>query len=149
MPNLTLDIDNIYNALIAAVIVAIAARSFGRMKLATVSINNRWSAWMLRREIARVESFLTDPSEITRFFLTQLLWCMAIIGVGITFASIAFVDGGLRWVAVICPVVGMSIYIVAIYGIGMVWRSRNASAYLDRLKSRLAILEGRVRRGPN
>lgn len=136
----SLDSNSIFNGVVVAFLVWIAAVGLNKLRPMAWSIDTKMTIRMLKRDRAIVSRLARSPSAVTNFVLIQMMWVVAIASVGGTFCGVAFLEGNMRLLAFIIPITGLSTYGVAIYTLGLCLRSRNSKAYLDRIDKRMAAL---------
>ncbi|KGR48734.1 hypothetical protein OC00_20845 [Xanthomonas vasicola] len=113
-------------------------------------MSDRLNLKILRAELKKVVELQADPAKTAVFLLTQVLFCLAIMGIGAAYAPLAFFQGGMRWFVPVLACLGLSIYGCAIYAIGILVRLRKGAAYVQRQEARIAAVEeklGRTRVG--
>ncbi|MEF2242108.1 hypothetical protein [Xanthomonas arboricola] len=146
MGELNLDANSIFNGIVVVVLAAggswALGRAWGRLGL----LSDRMNLKILRAELGKVVDLQEDPSKTAVFLLTQVLFCLAIMGVGAAYAPLAFFEGGMKWFVVVLAVLGLSIYGCAIYAVGILVRLRKGPAYVHRQEARIAAVEEKLGR---
>ncbi|WP_230620380.1 hypothetical protein [Xanthomonas arboricola] len=146
MGDLHLDANSIFNGILVVVLAAggswALGRAWGRLGL----LSDRMNLKILRAELGKVVDLQEDPSKTAVFLLTQVLFCLAIMGVGAAYAPLAFFEGGMKWFVVVLAVLGLSIYGCAIYAVGILVRLRKGPAYVHRQEARIAAVEEKLGR---
>lgn len=146
MGELHLDANSIFNGIVVVVFAAggswALGQAWGRLGL----LSNRLSLKILRAELRKVVELQGDPAKIAVFLLTQVLFCLAIMGVGAVYAPLAFFEGGMKWFVAILAVLGLSVYGCAIYAVGILIRLRKGAAYVQRQEARIAAVEEKLGR---
>ncbi|MEA9753713.1 hypothetical protein VDG64_00720 [Xanthomonas campestris pv. raphani] len=146
MGELHLDANSIFNGIVVVLLAAggswALGRAWGRLGL----LSDRMNLKILRAELGKVMDLQGDSSKIAVFLLTQVLFCLAIMGVGAAYAPLAFFEGGMKWFVAVLAVLGLSIYGCAIYAVGILVRLRKGPAYVQRQEARIAAVEEKLGR---
>lgn len=146
MGDLHLDANSIFNGIVVVLLAAggswALGRAWGRLGL----LSDRMNLKILRAELGKVVDLQGDSSKTAVFLLTQVLFCLAIMGVGAAYAPLAFFEGGMRWFVAVLAVLGLSIYGCAIYAVGILVRLRKGPAYVQRQEARIAAVEEKLGR---
>jgi hypothetical protein len=107
-------------------------------------LNDRLSLGIHRAELAKVEALLKGPSHVTIFLLTNVLICFAVLGAGLAYAPIAFMDGGAKWAGALLTVMSLAIYSCAVYTLGILYRLKKGETYLVKQREKVAALERKL-----
>ncbi|WP_058363002.1 hypothetical protein [Xanthomonas translucens] len=146
MSGLHLDANNIFNGIVLALIVWSGTWALGWAKTRLGLMNDRISLRILRAELNKVLDLQREPGKVAAFLLTQLLCCFGILGIGMTYAPIAFMDGGAKWVGPGLAILGLAIYTCAVYAIGILIRLKKGAKYVQRQEAKIVALEERLER---
>lgn len=144
MSDLHLDANSVFNGIIVALLLGGGGWALGWARMRLGLMNDRISLKILRAELNKVLSLQKDPGRVATFLLTQLLCCFGILGIGMAYAPIAFMDGGAKWIGPALAIFGLSIYTCAVYAIGILIRLRKGGDYVRRQEAKIAVLENRL-----
>ncbi|MGV7196894.1 MULTISPECIES: hypothetical protein [unclassified Xanthomonas] len=146
MGELHLDANSIFNGILVVVLATggswTLGWAWGRLGL----LSDRMNLKILRAELRKVVELQGNPAKTAVFLLEQVLFCLAIIGIGAAYAALAFFDGGMKWVVPGLAFLSLSIYGFAIYAIGILVRLRKGPAYVQRQEARIAAVEEKLGR---
>ena len=98
MDEIYFDANAIFNGVVGSVALLIAAWALGWTRARIGLLSDRMTLRMYQSEFKRVEALMTDPMQLAIFLLTYLLICFALLGLGVGYAPIAFLDDGAKWV---------------------------------------------------
>ncbi|WP_258079675.1 hypothetical protein [Xanthomonas arboricola] len=146
MGELHLDANSIFNGIVVVVLAAGGSWALGRAWGQLGLLSDRLNLKILRAELRKVVELQGDTAKIAVFLLTQVLFCLAIMGIGAAYAPLAFFEGGMRWFVAVLACLGLSIYGCAIYAIGILVRLRKGAAYVQRQEARIATVEKKIER---
>ena len=144
MTVMALDVNSIFNSMVGTVALTFtvwAARLTG-IKFSLLS--GRLSLKIYRKELAIVEDLIKNPPQVMVFLLTIILVCLAILGVGLAYAPIAFMDGGAKWVGPPLTIMSLALYACAIYPLGILHRVKKGEAYLVKQRGKIEELERKL-----
>lgn len=140
MGGIQFDGNSIFNGMIASIATLVTVWALGWARARLGLLNDRMTLWLLRAELERVEALAKEPSKVGAFLLTHVVICLAILGVCIAYAPIAFIDGGSKWIGPFLTVMGLAIYICAVYSLGILYRLKKGEAYLEKQREKVGIL---------
>lgn len=143
------DGTSFFNSVLASIALAITwwALSWARTRVGL--LNDRMTLRLYRAELERVEALKRDPSQVAVFLLTWLVICFAMLGIGIAYAPIAFMDGGAKWIGPFLAVVGLVIYTCAVYVLGILHRLKKGDAYLEKQRGKIDALQQKLGEQPS
>lgn len=143
------DGTSFFNSVLASIALAITwwALSWARTRVGL--LNDRMTLRLYRAELERVEALKRDPSQVAVFLLTWLVICFAMLGIGIAYAPIAFMDGGAKWIGPFLAVVGLAIYTCAVYVLGILHRLKKGDAYLEKQRGKIDALQQKLGEQPS
>lgn len=144
MAGIGFDGTSFFNSVLASIALAVTwwALSWARTKVGL--LNDRMTLRLYCAELERVEALRRDPSQVAVFLLTWVVICFAMLGIGIAYAPIAFMDGGAKWVGPFLAVVGLAIYTCAVYVLGILHRLKKGDAYLEKQRGKIDALQRKL-----
>ena len=144
MTGIGFDGNSIFNGVVASIAATVTwwALSWARTRVGLLS--DRMTLRLYRAELERVEALRRDPSQVAVFLLTWLVICFAMLGIGIAYAPIAFMDGGAKWIGPFLTVIGFAIYTCAAYVLGILYRLRKGEAYSEKQQAKIDALQQKL-----
>jgi len=138
-----------FNSVLASIAAAATWWALGWARTRAGLLSNRMTLRLYRAELERVETLKRDPSQVAVFLLTWLVICFAMLGIGIAYAPIAFMDGGAKWIGPFLTMMGLAIYTCAVYALGILHRLRKGEAYLEKQRGRIDALQRKLGEEPS
>lgn len=144
MLGISFDGNSIFNGVVGSVaaMLTVWAVRWAGMRLGL--LNDRLTLRIHRAELAKVEALARNPAQTAVFLLTCVVICLGILGIGLAYAPIAFMDGGAKWIAPFLAVIGLAVYACAIYPLGILNRLKKGEAYLAKQRVKIERLERRM-----
>lgn len=146
MAELGFDGNAVFNGVLASAAFAVTWWAVGKARTRVGLMNDRLSLRILRWELRKVETVLLGPTHTAAFLMAHAIVCFALLGVGVAFAPIAFMEGGEKWIGPGLAVVGLTIYCCAIYPLGILFRASKGEPYLSAQRSKIVALEKKLGR---
>ncbi|MBB5876145.1 hypothetical protein [Xanthomonas sp. 3498] len=141
MSDLHLDANSVFNGIIVALLLGGGGWALGWARMRLGLMNDRITLKIHRAELNKVLNLQRDSAKVAAFLLTQILFCFAILGVAMAYSTIAFMDGGAKWMAPVVSILGLAIYTCAVYAIGIIIRVKKGAKYVQRQEAKIAALE--------
>ncbi len=148
MAGIVFDGSSIFNGVVSSIVTMVALWALGWARTRLGLLNDRMTLRLYRAELEKVEALMRNPSQVTVFLLTYVVICFAMLGIGIAYAPVAFMDGGAKWVGPFLAVMGLAIYACAVYPLGILYRLKKGDAYLEKQRGRVEILERKLGQKP-
>ncbi|MDV0439833.1 MULTISPECIES: hypothetical protein [Xanthomonas] len=146
MSDLHFDANGIFNGIVVALLLGGGGWALGWARMRLGLMNDRISLKILRAELNKVLGLQQNPGKVAEFLLTQLLCCFGILGIGMAYAPMAFMDGGAKVIGPILAILGLGIYTCVVYAIGIIIRLKKGAKYVQRQEAKVAVLEERLER---
>lgn len=144
MTSLHFDPNSIFNGIVGGLVLIGLAWAFGRGKAWIWLLGNTLGLSLMRTELKKALELGQDPSRMQVFLLRHVLICFAIVGVGIAYAPVMLLDGGMQWIGPGAALLGLGMYCNVIYALGFMNRVGQGDAYLIRQQEKIDALEARL-----
>lgn len=144
MGEIYFDVNAIFNGVVGSVALLIAAWALGWTRARLGLLSDRMTLRLYRSEFEQVERLMADPMQLAIFLLTYLLICFALLGLGVGYAPIAFMDDGAKWIGPVLACLGLAIYGCSVYTLGIIYRVKKGERYLGKQREKIAGLEKKL-----
>jgi len=144
MTSLNFDPNSIFNSVVGGLVLLGLAWAFGRGKAWIWLLGSRLGLSLMRSELKKALELGRDPSRMQVFLLRHVLISFAILGVGIAYAPVMLLDGGMDWIGPGAALLGLGMYCNVIYALGFISRVGQGDAYVIRQQEKIAALEVRM-----
>jgi hypothetical protein len=144
MGEIYFDANAIFNGVVGSVALLIAAWALGWTRARLGLLSDRMTLRLYQSEVKQVERLMADPMQLAIFLLTYLLICFALLGLGVGYAPIAFLDDGTKWIGPVLACLGLAVYACSVYTLGIIYRVKKGERYLGKQREKIEALEKRL-----